>query len=105
MIRIPTCDGCVPVGHVRHDGRAGVAHGLIEGGLEVGQALLVRQTELGAAQDAPELGPELGLDPGPGRYVDEDADGEVSDGTVTSEDVLDGVQRMVQAHPAVWVLQ
>ena len=97
----PTCDGGVPVGDVGHDGGAGGAHRLVERGPEEREARDVREAEVGAAQHAPELGPELGLDPGPGRQVEEDADGEVGDGAVTSEDVLDGVQRVVKAHPTV----
>ena len=53
-----------------HDGAAGVADCLVEGCLEVGQALLVREAEVGPAEDAPDLGPEVCLHPRPRSDVD-----------------------------------
>ena len=87
-----------------HDGAAGVADCLVEGCLEVGQALLVREAEVGPAEDAPDLCPELCLHPRPRSDVDQGPDGKVGDCAVTSEDVLDSVEGMVKAHLATGVL-
>ena len=87
-----------------HDGTAGVPDGLVEGGLEVGQTLLVCEAEVGAAKDAPDLGPEFCLYPGSCRDVDKRPDCKVGNCAMTPEDVLESVEGVVHVHLAIGVL-
>ena len=87
-----------------HDGAASVADCLVEGGLEIGKALLVCEAEVGTGQDALDLSPDLCLHPGPSCDVDKSPDGKVCDCAVAPEDVLDGVEGVVKAHLAAGVL-
>ena len=99
-----TCNGRVPVSHVRDDGAASGADCLVEGGLKVGKALLVSEAKVGTAEDTPDLSPDLCLHPRPSRDVDKSPDGKIGDGAVSSENVLDGIEGVVKTHFASGVL-
>ena len=95
---------CVPVGDVRDDGGASSADCLPEGGLEEHQLGLVSQGEMVGAEGL-NLLPQLGLDGGAGGHVYQDSDGEVGDGAVTTQDVLEGEQGGVHSHCVLLVLK
>ena len=96
----------VSVGDVRHDGRAGGADCLPEGGLEEHELGLLCQAELLARREAGlDLLPEPPLDGRPGGHVYQHPGGEVGDGAVAAQHVLQGEQGLLQVEGLLRILR